>query len=95
MGKTRKDSDRFKLERLKKPEEIRDTLCPCEACGGHGYRIVRATEFDGMRYATRDKKVGCNWCGGTGSVTKRLSQAFRRWTSILRHNRAAGVCPRE
>jgi hypothetical protein len=95
VGKRGKDSDRFKLERLRKPEECRDTLNPCEACGGHGYRIVRATEFDGRTYRTRDKKVVCNWCRGSGSVTKALAKAFYRWTKILRHNRAVGRCPRE
>jgi DnaJ-class molecular chaperone len=95
VGKRRKDSDRFKLERLQKPEEHRDTLCPCEACGGHGYHQKRVTDFDGRRYRTIDKKVGCNWCKGSGSVTKALAVAFHRWRRILRHNRAAGTCPKE
>lgn len=95
MGKTRKDSDQHKLDRLTKPEEHRDTLVPCEACGGHGFRNVRKTMFDGTRYRFLETKVTCNWCRGDGSVTKRLSKAFHRWTRILRRNRAAGLCPRE
>ena len=94
MGKRRKDSDRFKLERLSKPEEQRDTLNPCEACGGRGTRKVkRVVEVDSV-YRTVDVELACNWCKGSGSVTKELAKAFYRWTKILRHNRAAGRCPK-
>lgn len=94
MGKTRKDSDRHKLERLSKPEEQRDTLCPCDPCGGRGTRKVkRVVELDGA-YRTAFVELTCNWCKGSGSVTKKLAVAFHRWTRILRHNRAVGRCPK-
>lgn len=93
MGTRSRQSDRFKLDRLQIPEEERrETLNPCDACGGHGYRIERATEFDGSRYRYRELKVSCKWCKGTGSVTSALARAFARWKRILRHNRAAGTC---
>lgn len=95
MGKTRKDSDRFKIERLQKPEAWRETLVPCEACGGHGFRNLRKMVFDGTRYRYAETKISCNWCKGDGSVTKKLAIAFHRWMRILRHNRAAGTCPKE
>lgn len=95
MGKRRKDSDRFKLERLSKPEAHRETLNPCEACGGKGHRAVkRVVEIDG-HYRTVEVNLGCKWCSGTGSVTRAVSVAFHRWVRILRHNRAAGTCPKE
>jgi len=93
VGKRRKDSDRFKLERLKQPEAHRDTLCPCDPCGGRGHRAVkRVVEVDGA-YRTVDVNLGCKWCSGTGSVTKAVAHAFARWARILRRNRAAGLCP--
>lgn len=95
MGKRRKDSDRFKLERLRKPEEHRDTLTPCDPCGGRGSRVVkRVVEID-SKYHTADVKLTCKWCSGTGSVTKAVAQAFARWARILRHNRAAGACSKK
>ncbi len=95
MGKRRKDSDRFKLERLSKPEEHRDTLSPCDPCGGRGSRTVkRVVEIDGA-YRTADVQLTCKWCSGSGSVTRSVAVAFARWARILRHNRAAGTCPPE
>lgn len=35
----------------------------------------------------------CSWCEGIGATTSARVDMFQRWSQILRHNQAKGLCP--
>ena len=64
--------------RLTKTMEDRDTLLPCDACGGKGSRIEE--EENGCY-----KQVNCNWCH-EGFTDRPTAKMFLRWKRILKVN---------
>jgi hypothetical protein len=56
----------------------RDTLIPCQACDGHGSRLV---EFPTGGY----RQLACQWCDN-GFTDKVTAAMFRRWLNLVRVN---------
>jgi hypothetical protein len=56
----------------------RDTLIPCQACGGEGSRLL---EYDNGSY----RRISCNWCD-RGFTDKETAGMLRRWQRILKAN---------
>lgn len=84
MGKLRTDSSSQIEAQSSWPPAERDTLTTCPACGGSGKKEVPGQQPGQYRY------LGCRWCSGYGSVTKKVHLAFLRWLRILNWNRLRG-----
>lgn len=82
MGSNRRLSDHKLRVRLSRPEEERQTLLPCPACGGEG-RLERPV----ANRATQYRMIDCTWCSMLGVVDARMIRLFRRWQRIRRANR--------
>lgn len=57
--------------RMNKAISDRETLMPCQACSGNGYRVA---DDDHGRY----RRFFCKWCDGTGLAAKAVTQMFKR-----------------
>lgn len=84
MGTRRRESDSRLLLRITKALEDRDTLIPCQACGGSGDHLI---EYPKGGY----RQVACKWCS-KGFTDKETARMFQRWLRIARHNKSKGLC---
>jgi DnaJ-class molecular chaperone len=84
VGNLRKKlNSQIQLRSLQDTDE-RNTLLPCDACTGQGYRVQ---EKDGRRYTMKP----CIWCQGMGAVIPEIAAAFRRWKNIMKCNKCKEI----